>query len=90
MHIPAGGEIGQEVHDKEDQVLYLVAGKGTVYLGDETFDYNQGDMVLVPTGIKHNIVASSDQPLKIITMYSPAHHPDGTIHKTKAEADAAE
>lgn len=89
MHIPAGGEIGQETHPDNDQMLYLVSGKGKVCLNDEESDYNQGDAVLVPTGTLHNFVSSSDQPMKIITTYSPPHHPEGTIHKTKAEADAA-
>lgn len=89
MHIPAGGEIGEETHSENDQVLYLVAGKGTVYLNGEASDYEEGDIVLVPAGTKHNFVASEQHPLKLITTYSPPHHPDGTVHKTKAEADAA-
>jgi len=90
MHIPAGGEIGEETHSENDQILYLVAGEGTVYLNGEASSYETGDVVLVPAGTKHNFVASTQQPLKIITVYSPAHHPDGTVHKTKAEADAAD
>ena len=86
MHIQAGGEIGEEVHPDNDQVLYLVAGKGKVYLDDQESDYNAGDIVLVPAGTKHNFVASDDEPMKIITTYSPPHHPQGTVHKTKAEA----
>jgi len=89
MHIPAGGEIGEETHNENDQVLYLVSGEGTVYLNGEAYEYETGDIVLVPAGTRHNFVASSDQPLKIITTYSPPHHPDGTVHKTKAEAEAA-
>lgn len=89
MHIPAGGEIGEETHDENDQVLYLVSGEGTVYLNGVASDYEAGDIVLVPAGTRHNFVASTDQPLKIITTYSPPHHPDGTIHKTKADADAS-
>lgn len=90
MHIPAGGEIGEETHAKNDQVLYLVAGKGTVYLNGKAIDYNEGDIVLVPAGTKHNIVTSGQQDLKIITTYSPPHHPKETIHKTKAEADSSD
>lgn len=89
MHIPAGGEIGEETHPDNDQVLYLVAGKGSVYLDDQSSEYNEGDVVLVPAGVRHNFVADGNQPMKIITTYSPPHHPDGTIHKTKAEANAA-
>jgi len=90
MHIPPAGEIGAEIHPDNDQVLYLVQGEGTVYLEEQPAPFNEGDCVLVPAGTKHNFVASDDQPMKIITTYSPPHHPDGTIHKTKAEADASE
>lgn len=89
MHIPAGSEIGEETHRDNDQILYLVAGEGTAYLDDEASPYEAGDVVLVPAGTKHNFVASAEQSLKIVTVYSPAHHPEGTIHKTRAEADAA-
>lgn len=90
MHIPPGGEIGEETHAENDQVLYLVAGAGTVYLEAEASEHKEGDMVLVPAGTKHNFVASKGQPLKIITTYSPPHHSDGTVHKTKAEAEATD
>lgn len=88
MHIPPGGEIGEEIHTENDQVLYLVAGEGTVYLDGVASEYKEGDIAVVAAGTKHNFVASSQQPLKIITTYSPPHHPDGTVHKSKEEADA--
>ncbi len=89
MSIPAGGEIGEETHEDNDQILYLVEGAGQVTLDGVASDYNAGDVVLVPAGTKHNFVNKGDSPMKIITTYSPPHHPDGTIHKTKAEADSA-
>lgn len=88
MSIPAGGEIGSETHEDNDQTLLLVEGSGQVVLDGESKDYNVGDLVLVPAGTEHNFIAGSE-PMKIITTYSPPHHPDGTIHKTKAEADSA-
>lgn len=89
MSIPAGGEIGEEIHADNDQVLYLVEGAGEVVLDGQSSGFNAGDLVLVPAGIKHNFIAK-DSDMKIITAYSPPHHPEGTIHKTKAEADSAE
>lgn len=89
MSIPPGGEIGEEVHPDNDQVLYLVEGAGQVVLDGQASDYNAGDLVLVPAGTKHNFITKGEAAMKIITTYSPPHHPDGTIHKTKAEADAA-
>jgi mannose-6-phosphate isomerase-like protein (cupin superfamily) len=70
--------------------LYLVSGKGTVYLDGAESEYNAGDCVLVPAGTEHNFTTVGDEPMKIITTYSPPHHPEGTVHKTKADAEAAE
>jgi mannose-6-phosphate isomerase-like protein (cupin superfamily) len=72
MSIPAGGEIGLETHPDNDQVLYLVQGHGRSIVG----------------GDEQPFAAAADAGLKIITIYTPPHHPDGLIHKTKAEADA--
>ena len=89
MSIPPGGEIGEEVHDKEDQVLYFVAGEGEVILEGEAQPIEEGDIVLVNKGTKHNFKNTGLEDLKIITTYSPPHHPTGTVHKTKEEADKA-
>lgn len=90
MSIEAGGEIGEETHTDNDQVLYLVDGQGRVVLNGEEKPFNKGDLVLVLAGTRHNFVSDGSGPMKIITTYSPPHHPDATIHKTKAEADQAE
>jgi len=89
MSIPPGGEIGEEVHDKEDQVLYFVAGSGEAILEGETQSIEEGDIVLVHKGTRHNFKNTGLEDLKIITTYSPPHHPEGTVHKTKEEADKA-
>jgi mannose-6-phosphate isomerase-like protein (cupin superfamily) len=90
MSVNPGEDIGMEIHPNEDQVLYLVSGKGKVFLNGDEFDFNSGDAVLVPAGAKHNFTTVGEEPMKIITTYSPPHHPDGTVHKTKADAEAAE
>ncbi len=53
-------------------------------------EFKTGDLVLVPAGTEHNFVTEGEGPMKIVTTYSPPHHPPGTVHKTKEEADAAE
>jgi mannose-6-phosphate isomerase-like protein (cupin superfamily) len=47
--------------------------------------------VVVPAGTVHNVInTSSKNTLKLYTLYSPPNHPEGTIHKSKADALAAE
>ena len=89
MSIPPGGKIGEETHTDNDQTLYLVEGDGLAVINGQESAFKAGDLVLVPAGTKHNFITKGEAAMKIITTYSPPHHPDGTVHKTKAEADAA-
>ena len=85
-------EIGNEIHHDVDQFFRIEEGIARfVFNGKERRVAEDGDAVVVPAGTYHNVInASSDKPLKLYTTYSPPNHPDGTVHKTKAEAEAAE
>ena len=89
MSIEPNSEIGMETHPDNDQVLYLVDGEGKVILNGEEAPFKKGDAVLVKSGTKHNFITVGNSPMKIVTTYSPPHHPEGTIHKTKEEAKSA-
>lgn len=90
MSVPGGGEIGEEVHDV-DQFIRVEEGEGKCTLDGEEHALTEGFIVLVPAGVKHNIVnASAHDALKLYTLYAPPHHKDGTVHETKAEAEASE
>ena len=81
-------EIGAEVH-KMDQFIRCEEGEGVAMLDDIEHDMTTGVAVLVPAGTKHNITNTSDtESMKLYTLYSPPHHRDQVIHRTKAEADA--
>ena len=90
MSIPPGGEIGEEVHEHVDQVLVFVTGQGMPVLDGERSEVGPGRLVLVPAGTLHNIVNDGPGEMKLYTVYAPPEHAPGTIHRTKAEADAAE
>jgi mannose-6-phosphate isomerase-like protein (cupin superfamily) len=90
MTIPPGGEIGDEVHDSTDQVLVFVDGQGEAQLDGRSSEIGTNDLVFVRAGTRHNFINRGDGPLRLITIYAPPEHEPGTVHKTKAEADAAE
>ena len=90
MTIPVGEEIGSEVHDGNDQILSFVRGSGTADVAGDTRTVNAGDIVVVPAGTRHNFVNTGTEPLVLMTVYGPPDHDPGTVHRTKAEADAAE
>jgi mannose-6-phosphate isomerase-like protein (cupin superfamily) len=92
MCLQPGEAIGNEVHKKVDQFFRIEAGSARfVFEGTEKHLVHAGDAVIVPAGTYHNVInASKTETLKLYTLYSPPNHPDGTIHKTLAEAEAAE
>jgi mannose-6-phosphate isomerase-like protein (cupin superfamily) len=88
MAIPEGGEIGGEVHEGHDQLLYFVAGSGLAKIGETESAVSDGDVSIVPSGVFHNFRNTGSGMLKLFTTYSPPEHEPGTEHATKAEADA--
>ena len=92
MCLQPGEEIGAEVHDGTDQFFRIEEGDARfVFDSAEERLVGNGDAVVVPAGTRHNVInKSSVLPLRLYTIYSPPNHPDGTIHKTKADAIAAE
>ena len=90
MTIPPGGEIGEEVHDENDQILSFVSGVGKAVISGRSKPVKAGDVVVVPAGKKHNFLNDGPNPLVLYTVYGPPDHADGVVHKTKEEADAAE
>ena len=89
MSIPPGGDIGEEVHDDVDQTLVFVGGEGQAILDGEKSAVAADRLVHVPAGTRHNFVNTGTVDLRLYTIYAPPEHKPGTIHKTKAEADAA-
>ena len=88
MSLPPGEEIGEETHRGNDQFFRVDGGHGKCIIDGNTYLIKDGDAIVVPAGAKHNVINTSDSAaLKLYTLYSPPHHKDGTVHRTKEEAD---
>lgn len=90
MCVQPGEDIGLEVHEGIDQVLFFLEGQGESVLGGHRGLVAPGDVVVVPSGTWHNFVNTGPAPMKLYTVYAPPEHAPGTVHLTKAEAEAAE
>lgn len=96
MSLQAGEEIGLEAHHDRDQFIRLEQGTASLVLGpaedqlDEEHTLTDDWAAIIPAGTWHNVINVGDGPLKLYSLYSPPEHPDGTVHRTKVEADAAE
>ena len=96
MRLAPGEDIGREVHPHLDQFIRVEEGEGRAELGrsedrvDETHEVEDDWAIVVPAGVWHNVVNTGAGELKLYSLYSPPEHPPDTVHRTKAEAEAAE
>ena len=91
MSLQPNEEIGMEVHPDNDQFFRFEQGEGKCVIDGNEYAVKDGSAIIVPAGAQHNVVnTSATEELKLYTIYSPAHHKDGIVRKTKAEAEAQE
>jgi len=91
MTLKVGEDIGQEIHSDVDQFIRVEEGEADAILDGEVHKLSDGSVVVIPAGTEHNVInTSSSEALRLYTVYTPPNHPDGTIHKTKAEAEEYE
>jgi mannose-6-phosphate isomerase-like protein (cupin superfamily) len=87
MSLEVGEEIGEEIHLENDQFFRFESGIGRCIVNETEYYVKDGDVLIVPAGAKHNILnASSNEQLKLYTIYAPPHHKDGIIRHSKQEA----
>jgi mannose-6-phosphate isomerase-like protein (cupin superfamily) len=96
MRIAPGEDIGAEAHHDRDQFLRIEQGQARVEFGksedamDERHDVSDDWAVIIPAGVWHNVINTGAEDLKLYSLYSPPEHPPETVHRTKADAEAAE
>jgi mannose-6-phosphate isomerase-like protein (cupin superfamily) len=88
MSLKPNEEIGMEIHTDNDQFFRFEKGQGKCIIDGNSYELADGSVIIVPAGAEHNIInTSSSEDLKLYTIYSPAHHKDGIVKATKAEAE---
>ncbi len=88
MSLKKGEEIGEEVHEDNDQFFRFESGSGKCTIDEHEYDVKDGDVLIVPAGARHNVInVDSSTELKMYTVYAPPHHKDGIVRGTKVEAE---
>jgi mannose-6-phosphate isomerase-like protein (cupin superfamily) len=90
MALKPGEDIGEEIHEHVDQFFRIEQGEAKVIIDGEEAILKEDMVAIVPAGAKHNLINTSNVDLKLYTIYAPPNHPEGTIHKDKAEAEEYE
>lgn len=89
MSLKPNEEIGMEIHSDNDQFFRVEKGEGKCIIDGNEYILGDGSVIVVPSGAEHNVINTSNtEDLKLYTIYSPAHHKDGIVRATKAEAEA--
>ena len=90
MTLKPSEEIGMEVHTDNDQFFRIEKGQGKCIIDGNEYEITDGSAIIVPAGAQHNVInVSATESLKLYTIYSPAHHQDGILMPTKAEAESS-
>jgi mannose-6-phosphate isomerase-like protein (cupin superfamily) len=87
MTLPPGCDIGEEVHDDRDQFFRIEEGEGVVKIDGVENRVEDDFAVIVPAGARHNVINTSDKPLRLYTIYGPPEHKDKVVHTTKEQAE---
>jgi mannose-6-phosphate isomerase-like protein (cupin superfamily) len=88
MSLKPDEEIGEEIHNDNDQFFRFENGKGKVIIDGNRYKVKNGDAVIVPAGAKHNVINTGKDELKLYTIYAPPHHKDGILRATKQDAES--
>ena len=88
MTLQPGEDIGEEIHADTDQFFRVEEGKGEVWINGQATKIDEDMAIVIPAGARHNIKNTGRKPLQMYTIYAPPHHADGTVHRTKADAEA--
>jgi len=88
MSLEVGEDIGIETHENNDQFFRFESGQGKCIIDNNEYNVVEGDAIVVPAGAKHNVINTGNTPFKMYTIYGPPNHQDGTLRKTKKDAES--
>jgi len=68
---PAGTLGAAHTHAAEEEIIYILSGQGAILAGGQQAPLEPGVAVFIPPGLAHQIRADGDEPLKLVTLFSP-------------------
>lgn len=78
------GTLAWHSHAQEDELFYVLKGRLRIEMEQGTVELNEGDMFVVPKGVRHNPVADDECHLLLIERKSTLHTGDTVTDKTRS------
>ena len=68
---PGGTTAAPHTHEKEEEIIYILSGTGAIVSAEKEAPLGPGAAVFIPPGLEHKIRVDGDEPLKLVTLFSP-------------------
>jgi mannose-6-phosphate isomerase-like protein (cupin superfamily) len=81
------GSLAWHSHEKEDELFFVLEGSLRIEMEDRVVELGEGEMFVVPKGIRHNPVAEQECHLMLIERKSTLHTGDAVTAKTRSIAE---
>lgn len=81
------GTFAWHSHDKEDELFYILKGRLRIEMEQSSVELGEGDMFVVPKGVRHNPVADEECHVLLIERKSTLHTGDLVTEKTRSIAE---
>ena len=78
------GSLTWHSHDNEDELFYVLKGCLRIEMEHGSVDLSEGEMVIVPKGVRHNPVAEQECHILLIERKSTLHTGDVVTDKTRS------
>ena len=69
---PGNAHAPSHVHEKEEEILYVLEGEGNMYFDGKPEGITEGSFMFVPKGVKHSLEATTEKDLKVFYVFSPS------------------
>ena len=81
------GTLAWHSHENEDEMFLVLKGSLKIEMEHEVVELMEGEMFVVPSGVRHNPVAMEECHLMLIERKSTLHTGDLIIEKTRSLAE---
>ncbi len=81
------GSLAWHSHDDEDELFLVLAGHLRIEMEDTSVELDEGELFVVPKGVRHNPVAENECHLLLIERKSTLHTGTTVTDRTRSVAD---
>ncbi len=81
------GSLAWHSHEKEDEMFFVLKGHLRIEMEGGSVELDEGQMFVVPKGVRHNTVAENECHLLLIERKTTLHTGDVRTEKTRSLAE---